>query len=201
LATYTDPNSAPPSSAASSPLAVKPAINPGIYLGFVAAIISLGFAAYFYYQTVQVHAKDLQLQKSIQEQKTALQKLSPVADELTAYDLQGKQLHIIFDTQKRWEVILGRIEKRLYKNMAVTSMQITDQGQLTLSGTTPSYEEYAKMYSAFTSAEAKKYFLRVKPTTISKSDKLDAQQGKIAFTLIIKLNPTILATDVPGTSQ
>jgi hypothetical protein len=101
--------------------------------------------------------------------------------------------------------VLGAFQGRLYKNMALTSLQINDQGVASLSGYTTGYQDYARIYSSFTDNAASAYFTDVKPGPISQAAQKDDASGgqgstgsdgipagNIQFSFTMKLTPKLL---------
>lgn len=147
----------------------KAGIHPGAILVLLAGALALAFCGFIYWRTIDYQNKTVALGPQIEQNKRELSNLDVIAKELTYFDSGATHLHQIFDNQIRWEDVLANIEKRLYKKMVITSLQITEQKNLQISGYTSNYNEYAKIYASLTSSTAQQYFTNVKPVTITKS--------------------------------
>ena len=189
MATYSDPT---------QPISMDKEGKASLASVFVllAGILAVLLALFLYWQTVSSLAEDKSVQKEIAVNQQKLAALQTTANELSSYDKLAKQLHTLFDNQKDWDVVLGRIQTRLYKRMAVTSLQATDQGVFTFAGITTDYSEYAKIYASLTDAEAGKYFTKVKPVSVAKVETKDGNSTKtsINFAFSMSLQPSVMDT-------
>ena len=140
----------------------------GTWLSLVAGVLALGIGGYLYWQTVQVQAANRTLTNSIAETNRQVAQLETYAVQAEAYKKTATDLHLLFDGQKRWPSVLSALEERLYRRMAITTIQIADTGVVTMSGTTPTYDDYAKLYASLTDATAKAWCADVKPVSVAK---------------------------------
>lgn len=171
--------------------------------GIVALVGAAGFFAMTYMVKSQVTDTEAKLVTATAERAT----YDATAKDLVALDQTSKNLHSIFDTQKQWDKVLGTIEQRMYRNMAITSIQFTEKGDISFTGYTNTFEDYAKIMSSLTDANGQLYFSVVKPTAVSKIKLApntkplpgSAPDNTIAFTFNAQLTPRVLSTvDVPA---
>ena len=134
----------------------------------LAGILSVGMGVYFYLEHKQVQDKVAVQQAKIAADQQQLKGLTPLATEVAQYQALAATLHKLFDNQVPWETVLQTVESRLYRRMTITTIQATGAGVITITGITPSYTDYAKIYASLTDVEAKKYFSSAKPTAVSK---------------------------------
>ena len=165
----------------------------------------MAFAGFFYWESASAKAKDATTKREVAKNQQDLDALHDTVTQLTSYGVLAEQFHALFDNQKDWDAVLAQIEKRLYKNMAVTSLQGTSAGALTISGTTSDYANYAKIYHSFTDPEASVYFTAVRPVSVAKVDKQDdkgnVSSSVINFSFSMNLQPAILSpSPAPTTS-
>lgn len=185
MATYTDPTTIVSTG--------KPdPVLPGYVVLLVGGILSVLIGVGFFLQIMLI---DRQITSTNQDATTKQQQLNalrPVADQLSELSTQAKDLHTLFDTQKRWEDVLNKVAERLHKDMAISSMQLTDKGAVTMAGIVPDYITYAKVFQAFTDTDGQKYFSAVRPTAVSRV--VDPKGDYISFTFNLTLQPAVLNT-------
>lgn len=156
-------------------------LQPGALLVLVSGIVALGFCLFGFLYLSSTRSQTDNLRVLIQEDQTKLASLAPVSESLTRYDLLAKNLTTLFSAQKHWGDVLQVVESRLYKNMKVTSLQITDAGVLTLSGVTPNYTEYAGVYSSLISDFAKENITNVQVLSVSANEGKEASGVTFSF--------------------
>lgn len=184
MATYTDPTTIV---STGKPDPVQPATTILLTGGILAVLAG----AFFFWQISATNAQAAKVRQAIATKEQQMAALEPTAQELERISNQAKNLHALFDTQKRWPNVLDAVASRLHKNMAVTAIQATDKGALIISGTVPDYLTYAKQFRAFTDAEGKKSFSSVRPTVISKVEQKNGS-SYITFTFTLTLQPAVL---------
>jgi hypothetical protein len=173
----------------------------GPFLVLIAGLLALAGAGFMYYKNTQVETEDAQIVTNITQYQSQLTSLQRVVADLTVYQNYDSDLHQLFDTQHHFRAVLQAIEPHLYKQMKVTSMQLTDQNTLTFTGVTHTYTDYAKIYASLTDPANKKYFKSVKPSSISKvdmftTDKTGAKvpipgQYEVNFSFALSLDPSV----------
>jgi hypothetical protein len=193
VATYSDP------SVLTVDTASKKIAGPLLVL--LAGITSVGFAIFMYFHLSQVATSLARTKGMINDRTVELANSQGFVQDLTDYQNIDADLHQLFDNQRAWEVVLGRIEPHLYRQMKVTSLQLTDQNNFVFTGVTHSYTDYAKIYASLTSADAKKYFKLVKPSAITKLDSFVTDkngnktavpgQSEVSFSFVITLDPAV----------
>jgi Tfp pilus assembly protein PilN len=156
-----------------------------------AGIISILGAGLFFMATRKAEAHTIELRSQISSQETQLAALKPTVDTLVELNATAKNLHILFDNQKKWDAILGTVEQRFYKNMVVSTLNFTDTGEVTLSAVTPTYTDYAKVYQSLTDADGAKYFSTVRPGNITKSENKEKGTSEIQFSFAMILQKNI----------
>lgn len=161
MATYTDPTNIV-STGKAEPM------QPGALVILVGGILATLFAVGFFVQSIVIDKQVTVTQSDIATKKQQLSDLNATATDLQALSNESKDLHSLFDNQKRWEAVLDKFSERLDKDMAVTSLQLSDKGTVSLSGIVPDYFTYAKVFQAFTDADGQKYFSVVRPTSVNK---------------------------------
>lgn len=186
MSTYSDPTvTSVNQSSRPQPLSV---------LVFVAGLLAVALAAFFYWQTTSDNSDTTSSNTTLSQEQAQIASLKPVSDQLTQYSATAQSLHSLLDNQKNWPTILDTIAAHLYKHMAVTTLQLSDQGTVTLTGTTSDFTDYAAIFTSLTSPDVAPYFSAVKPTGVSKT--AASQDGKtpeqISFGFDITLNPAIL---------
>jgi hypothetical protein len=186
VASYTDPTTIVSTGKPDS-------IAPGIYIFLVGSILSAVLAAIFFFQSSTLANQVGEANARIAQKEQELASLKPTADELSNLTEEARGLHAIFDTQKRWPAVLGKVAERLHKQMTVTTLQVSSAGLMTLGGTVPDYLTYAKVYQAFTDTEGAKYFSAVKPVAVSKVEGAAGQPGYVSFTFSLTLLPPVLS--------
>lgn len=185
MATYTDPTTIV-STAKGEP------VQPGSLVLLIGGVLTLVVALLFFADMALTNGRASSTEKDIASAQQQLNSLQSTADQLSTLSNQSKDLHSIFDTQKRWESVLDTFAQRLHKQMAVTSLQMSDKGTVTLGGIVPNYTVYAKMYQAFTDADGQKYFSVVKPTLVSKVNDAKGNLQYVTFTFDMALQPMVL---------
>jgi hypothetical protein len=195
VTTYTDPTIVQ--------LGEKPRLQSGTIITLIAGVISVLGVVGFLVVTSQVSANTEKLEKSAAQAERRLEELDTVAAQLTELDIMATNLHSIFDTQKRWEAVLGTVEQRFYRNMAISSMTFTDKGDLVFTAYAKDYTDYAKIFRSLTDKDGQRYFSLVKPGVIAKI-KPSAKTGVlgvqgvpdnyVTFSFTLTLQPTILNT-------
>ena len=161
---------------------------------FLAGLLALGIAGYFYWQTSVEQANADSSATSFSQQQNQLAGLKSTADQLALYADTAKGLHSVFDNQKNWQTIMSTITAHMYKHMAVSTLQVNDAGTLSFTGTTSTFTDYAVIYASLTSDELKSYFATVKPTGVSKTT-VNVDGGsvdRISFGFDITLNQNML---------
>jgi Tfp pilus assembly protein PilN len=196
VATYTDPTIIQ--------LGEKPRLQLGVLLTLIAGIVALLGVVAFFVITSQVKAETTSINKASAAAERKLNDLNTVAVQLTELDAMANNLRNVFDNQKRWAVVLGTVEQRLYRNMVVTSMTFTEKGEMVFAGYTRDYVDYAKIYRSLTDKEGSAYFSVVRPGTISKvkgntktaggTSTSTIPENYISFTFTLTLQPKVLNT-------
>lgn len=183
MANYADPNN----------LSVtQPSkIQPGAVLVLIAGIVAICFCVGTYLYTTAVKGSTETVSAAINESNQKLADLTPVSDSLTQYNAMSMSLTNLFTTQKHWESVLHVIEGRLYKNMKVTSLQLNDKGEVTLTGITPNYTEYANVYSSLISEHAKEDITNVQVISVSQPN--EQAEGAVTFSFKASLTNKALA--------
>lgn len=162
-------------------------IKPIAFIWLVAGLVAVIFAVWVFLQNNNYQADQAKLDSDISAQKTALADYSGLQTELTSLDAQSKTLHTVFDSQKNWNYIFGKVEASLYKKMKLTSFQIDDKNVLTITGMTPTYTDYARIYSSLN-----ENYLNLKPLTVTKVEATDKTEGGISFSFSLNLKPEFL---------
>ena len=155
------------------------------YLVLIAGLILSVFAGILYVKTVAAQNATTVAQQQLTSTQTDRDALNPVVFEAVTYNMLGDNLKKLFDSQKLWSATLTGLEKNLYRHLAVTNLQFDDKGTMTLSGTTTSYTDYAKIYSSFTDPSVASIFQNVTPAAVVKDDK-----GNVSFTFTMLLAPS-----------
>jgi hypothetical protein len=184
VATYTDPTTIV------STGKVDP-VQSGALIVMVGGILAALVAGFFFLEIVLTNRQVTSTNNEIATKQQQLTKLQPTADQLSAIATESKDLHTVFDTQKRWVSVLDTFAQRLHKSMAVTSLQMSDKGTVVLAGIVPDYTTYAKVFQAFTDADGQKYFSVVKPTVVTKVNDVKGA-SYISFTFNLALQPFVL---------
>lgn len=156
-------------------------LQPASLLVILAGIIAVSFAVFMFVQISSNTAASNNLDQSLATDSAQLAKLAPTATKIDNYDKLATSLRNLFQAQHRWEGVLGTIESKLYKNMKVTSLQVNDKGVITLSGATPNFTEYAKVYSSFLNEQTKTVISNVQVVSVAKSEKKDASEVNFSF--------------------
>ncbi|HSI20564.1 MAG TPA: hypothetical protein VLA04_02535 [Verrucomicrobiae bacterium] len=185
MATYTDPTTI------ISPGKLDP-VQPASLVMLVGGILSLLVAGGFFWQIHSTKAQSAVVQTEITKKQAELAALQPTADELKALSKQAQGLHTVFDTQKRWPSVLETFAKRLHKDLVVTSIQATNKGVVSVSGTVPDYTTYAKVFRAFTDTEGQKYFSAVRPVLVAKVVDADTGRNYVSFSFTLTLQPLVI---------
>ena len=176
-------------------------ITLGSVLVLVGGLIAIGGAGYMYYQVGTTNKKVAAVQADVATKQAELSQLKVYANQADTYKATAVDLHALFDGQKRWEAVLDAIGSHLYKHVAVSSIQVTDTGSMTLSGTTPTYADYAQLYASLTDAAGQKAFVNVRPTSISKvlskststdPKVLSSLPFQVGFIFTMNIQPSIL---------
>ncbi len=167
--------------------------NPGSYLVLVAGILAAALAVVFFLQTWRVQAETKELEQAIVQDKAQLARLRPMADRLEDYNALVVNLNTLFEQQKLSGSLLGSIESRLYKRMQVTALQVNEIGTVDLTGVTPDYVEYAKVYSSLTNSAAQDTISTVRVISVAKNQSREGGgAGQVTFTFRLTLHPQIL---------
>jgi hypothetical protein len=151
--------------------------NLGGILTIAAGAISVLFAGFFYLQNINLQNQNNKLNQKIASNNQVIDSLKSVTSELTTYQTEAKDLHLIFDNQIRWENVLTSIENKMYKNMYLSSFQIDNTGKFSFNGVTPDYKNYAYVYASMYSPLVSDVIQNVVPTSLQKVSKTD-QSGK-----------------------
>lgn len=197
MPTYTDPTaSVPPPITTTAHLASGERPVLGTWLVLIGGLLAVATAAYLFVAQLQAASQTKRLVSQEATQQQQLDSLKPVADELAADQALSQGLTTLFSQQKRWATVLDSFQRYLYKRIAVTSLTVDDTGKLTLSGNTPSYDDYAKLYASLTSAQVQPYVANVKALSTSKvgSDTAKAGEaaGSVDFSFSMTLQPALL---------
>jgi hypothetical protein len=193
MSTYGEPGQGGNQAITQTPHGATPLTFVYIGVGVLGILLNGGFE-FFRFQAAQA-AKSAATQTAVVQQEIATRK--PFADQVTKYELYAVDLHSVFGQQVKWEGVLAQLEARMYRRSALSSIQITDKGEITLVGAAPNYVDYAKTYSSLTSEEgAAKLFNRLKVQTIGrpqgKAAENIASNLDIAFTLRGTLTQDVL---------
>ena len=157
MATYTDPTIIQ--------LGDKPRISVWAWVVLGGGVLSILGSGWFFFQVQKVKADVDTLNTQISSEQGQLKTLQPTIDDLKTLSQTSKDLHILFDNQKKCDAISGTIEQIFYKNMTVTSLQLADDGTMSFAGSTPTYTDYAKIFQTLTDASGSLYFASVRPGT------------------------------------
>ena len=182
MPTYSDPSHPQP---IPSIRVTSPALDLGPYLTLVGGVLMAAFAAFLFFRTTVAQQKTADTQVQITKAQTTRNSVNTVVTDAVTYNQLGDSLKKLFDGQKLWSATLTNLERNLYRHLAVTSLQFDDKGTMTLSGTTTSYTDYAKIYSSFTDPSVSNVFQNVIPSAVNKDDK-----GGITFTFTMTLAPS-----------
>lgn len=187
MPTYTDPTIIQ--------LGDKPRIQISAWLFLCVGIVAVLGCGWLWYRTYAADQHSTELTSTISTQNTELTKLAPVANALTTIGTQARSLQTLFDNQKRWESVLGTLEKHLYSNMLVTDLQLDSNGQLVFSGVTPSFTDYAKLYTSLTDSTGAAYFSLVRPVSVTKVEDVESNSSEVQFSFSLTLQPQVLNSD------
>jgi hypothetical protein len=185
VATYTDPTTIV-STGNSEPVA------PAIKIILIGSILTVLVAGFFYWEVMAARREAGNLNLAIAQLETELASLDKQANDIQRLATQAEGLKSIFSAQKRWPEVMNFFAQRLHKNMTVTSLLMVDSGQVTLSGTVPDYETYAKVYQAFTDCKGQKYFSSVRPLTVARSTEANGALSHVSFSFNLALQPFVL---------
>jgi Tfp pilus assembly protein PilN len=174
-------------------------IQPASLIVLLAGIIAMLYGGFVYWKTLSLDTQKTAIQQQIADHNNQLTALQPVADNLSNLSIQAQGLHGIFDTQIRWENVLQKVQDRLYKNMSVTALQLSNDGSATLSGTTSDYSSYAKIFRSLTDADGQKIFAKAQPSTISRTEAKDGSQAVVIFSFTLTLNSDLLKLTTTNT--
>ena len=172
----------------------KRQVNVAAWLVLVAGVVSLLGAALFYVQKVRAVSATDTITAQIAQEQIQLNSLQSTADELTLRDHQAKDLQLLFNNQKNWNAVLGTLEQRFYKNMAISSLQLDDKGNMNFAASAPTYTDYAKIYSSLTDVSGSKYFATVVPSAVTKVDDKAKNTSQVNFSFALTLQKNILNT-------
>jgi hypothetical protein len=184
MATYTDPTTI---ISAGKPNMVLP----GSVLVLLAGFLAILGAGGLYWQGMNVANQVTTTKAQAAATKAEADKLKSTAAQLEQLTRTARDLHIVFDTQKRWENVLDKMAERFHQNLVVTAIQLTDKGTVTLSGTVPDYFTYAKVFQAFTDKDGLTYFSTVRPTAVTRVA-TTGNSSYISFSFVITLQPSVL---------
>lgn len=173
------------------PIAQDNKVQLGSILVMIAGLISVGFAGFLYFQTLQVQAQVSTTESDLASKQSQISSLQSKVKDIDSYSSFSASLHTLFDGQKHWETVLANIEPLLYKRMIISSMILNNQNSFTLTGTTLDYSDYYKINASLNSDTAKVYFAQVKPLSVSKSTAKDTSASSINFSFQITFNPSI----------
>lgn len=187
MPTYTDPTIIQ--------LGDKPKIQLSAWLFLCVGIVAVLGCGWLWYRTYAANQHSEELQSTIVTQDNELAKLKPVADSLITIGTQARSLQTLFSNQKRWEAVLGTLEKRLYTNMLVTDLQLDSKGQFVFSGVTPSFTDYAKLYTSLTDSTGLAYFSIVRPVSVTKVEDQETGESQVQFSFNLTLQPQVLNAD------
>jgi Tfp pilus assembly protein PilN len=185
VATYTDPTTIVSTGKAEP-------IQPAVKVLLAGSLLTILVAGVFAFQIVSSRREVLALSKDIVAARLELDKLAGTATELSELQQQAEGLRVVFASQKRWPAVLEKFSERLHRSMSVTSLQMTDKGQVALAGTVPDYETYAKVFNALTDTEGKKYFATAKPTSVAKVADPARRTSYVSFAFNLTLQPAVL---------
>jgi hypothetical protein len=185
VATYSDPTTIIPTG---NPKAVEL----GPLLAIVAAVISVISVGFMFYMSYSTNAAVTTENQVVAKKQADLTKLKTVSDQATTYSTQATALHTIFDNQIRWNTAIVNLQTHLYKNMALTSLQLDDGANFSMKGYAPDYVSYAKLYRSLTDAEGAKYYINVKPVSVQKVTDKDTGVTTVQFTISMKLTKDIM---------
>jgi len=197
VARYEDPNNAMIATHSASA-----AVTPASWILALGAIVALGFAGYFYYQSSQAVSQAASSAAAISQSKQQLAKLSQVAEHISFVDSEGKKLSSLFDAQKRWETVLDNVQARLYRSTIITSIDLSKTGSVNLSGVTDGFTSYGQLYSSLTDPSLQPYLTAVRPVSVTKQ-KNDAGQYPglpaevVGFSFSMSLTPAAYSTTTP----
>ena len=191
MATYADPTIVQ--------LGDRSRFQAGPALLLVAGVISVLGAGMLFYLTKRTQDETATIVAHNTQLQTTLKGLQETANTLTGLDQTAKSLHTVFDNQTRWEFVLSTIQGRLYKNMGITAIQLDEKGGFSMTGYTPTYADYAKIYASMTDEVGQLYFKEVHPSTLTKAkgvvvNKIGvAPNDSIIFSFNTVLQPTVLS--------
>lgn len=185
MATYTDPTTIVTTS---QPNAVQPS-SVIILIGGFLMVLAAGF---FFLQTSSTQRQTAATKTQIATKEAEIQTLASTANELASLNREAHNLHLLFDNKKVMPSILDMIAQRLHKDMAVTSIQITDKGALSLAGVVSDYVTYAKVYQAFNDSCGLQYFSTAKPSAVAKVVDAKTNVSYVSFTFDLVVQPNVM---------
>lgn len=170
--------------------------NLGGLLTVAAGVISVLFAGFFYFQNINLQNQNNKLNQQITSYNQSIDSLKSVTSQLSAYQTEAKDLHLIFDNQIRWENVLSTVEMKMYKGMYLSSFEIDNTGKFSFNGVTPDYDHYAFVYASMYSPLVSNVIQNVVPTSLQKVTKSDqnghAISSEIDFGFAASIPSTVL---------
>lgn len=193
MATYSDPTIVQ--------LGEKSKTQTGTTLTLIAGVIAIVGMGAFFAQVYLTKKAITDTQSKITAATAERAKYEATAKDLVYLDQTSQNLHSIFDNQKQWDKVLGTVEQRLYRNMAVTNLNFNDKGELAMAGYLNSFEDYAKMISSLTDTNGQLYLSVLKPTSVTKINLAPNTKplpgtppdGTVSFAFTSTLTPRVLA--------
>lgn len=211
MPTYSDPT-AVPAAVASMPIrTTNGRLTVGPMLVLLAGLLSVGLAGYMYYQVQGVTSDTQALQSQTTRDRASFQAKNnqDTIVNLNKFQALSNNLKVLFSNQIRWEDVLQKVQGKLYRRVSISSIQVGDDGQVTLSGTTPSFVDYAKLNASLN--DATDVFSSVLPQstqqiddpTIAHSDQMpESQRPKvIRFTFQLKLSSTLVPASIAAANK
>lgn len=177
---------------------LAPKRNTALWLLLTAFFLSIAANAAFYALAAMANSATKKLTSDTTTQEKQLADLQSTQNELDTLSAQARSLHNLFNNQKNFDSVVATVQTRLYKKSAITTLQLTDKGELTLSGTVPSYEDYAKFYDSLIDSEGSLVFSKVRPTSVGKEE--DGKET-IVFSFTTSLTPIVLSATEPMTVE
>lgn len=184
MANYTDPTVVS--------IAQSSTVQKGAIVALVGGILSLFIPAGFWLQIHTLQQDTTQSQKDLVTAQAELTGLSPVVDNLNKYNAQATGLHALFDNQRDWKAVLTSLDAYLYKPMMVSSLSITDQGAVALTGNVADYKAYAHLYTSLTDPSLSGYITALQVGSVTKTAATDGKKSEVDFSLTFTLGSNLL---------
>jgi hypothetical protein len=194
VAVYTDPS-------AISLVQNKPHAQLGAYLALLAGILAVGLAGGFFAQTMLLRDQNRSLESKIAQLDSDLKTLEPVSQELEYFNTLASELEGVFSKQYQWDHILTVMDRELYRRMTVSSLMM-DEDLVTLSGTVPTFVDFAKVYSLMRDPRHKDTYSRFRVISLAKkapekkegAPPVPVTEVPVSFDVEFKLGPAVMSS-------